>query len=116
MLSQGFQIVYKNFFSTQSPLGNPKGKKRNVGFIKLNVMSARRHTYIIGQPRRAIKTRLKEHKANFKTNAKKKSRVDEIFNTGHIITAENFKPISTITNNRYLNPGKLFNTHRKKNY
>ena len=68
----------------------------------------------VGQTKRTIKTRFKEHMAHFKYNRVEKSRVAQhIYETGHKITIEDLKIRKKIGNSLELNSHESILIHKK---
>ena len=103
--SHGIRIAYTPGNSLQSLLGNTKDKideHERSGIYEINCSGCDKK--YIGQTKRPIVTRFKEHIAHFRFNRPEKSAVAQhILETSHPIELKNLKLIRTVTNNRELN-------------
>ncbi|KAI4466555.1 giy-yig endonuclease superfamily [Holotrichia oblita] len=95
------RIVYSSGTSLRNLIGNPKDKIQPLeksGIYEINCKDCNQK--YIGQTRRAVSTRFKEHMANLRFNRTEKSSVAQhIFETDHNIDHTNVKLIRQINNN-----------------
>ncbi|KAI4456803.1 giy-yig endonuclease superfamily [Holotrichia oblita] len=96
----GLRIVYSCGTSLRSLIGNPKDKMQPLeksGIYEINCNDCNQK--YIGQTRRAVSTRFKEHMANLRFNRIEKASVAQhIFETDHNIDHTNVKLIRQINN------------------
>ena len=103
-------IFYKTNNNLKKRLQNPKDKideetKAGIYSIACNDCSK---TYV-GQTKRSIKTRYKEHFSHLTHNHPTKSAVaSHCLETGHTITSSNLKLLKHVTSPRYLNAWESF--------
>ncbi|KAI4469133.1 giy-yig endonuclease superfamily [Holotrichia oblita] len=100
------RIVYSSGTSLRSLIGNPKDKIQPLeksGIYEINCKDCNQK--YIGQTRRAVSTRFKEHMANLRFNRIEKSSVAQhIFETDHNIDHTNVKLIRQINNSSSSRP------------
>lgn len=105
-----YNVSYKTKNNLKSKLENPKDKinflnKSGIYEIKCDDCDK---TYI-GQTKRAIKTRFKEHAAHIKFNRPEKSAVaGHCILNGHSISEGSLKILKSITSTKYLNPWETY--------
>ena len=101
----GVTLAHSNPHNIRSLLGNPKSKETPMnksGIYEISCVDCEK--MYIGQTKRKLVTRFKEHIAHFKYNRRGRSSVaDHIFDTGHRIFEDNVKLVKEIHNSNLLN-------------
>ena len=102
----GITLAHSNPSNLRSLLGNPKSKDNTLhksGIYEIDCADCDK--LYIGQTKRRLITRFKEHIAHFKFNRRGRSSVaDHIFDTGHRIFLDNAKLIKPVNNPSLLSP------------
>lgn len=111
------KIAFTSNNTIKINLGNPKDKINTLdksGIYEINCLDCEKK--YIGQTRRSIITRFKEHVAHAKFLRPEKSKVAQhIYDSGHRINKEGLKLIKAVTSNRELNSYESLFIHQKGN-
>lgn len=114
---ENLKIAYKNTSNIKELLGNPKDKEET--FLKSGIYKIKCgccDSQYIGQTKRSILTRFKEHIAHFKYNRFEKSAVAQhIKESEHPIRQENLFLVKSITNQRQLDAYESIEILKHKN-
>ena len=112
-----FKLVFSNNNNIKTLLGNPKDKielNEKSGIYKINCSNCDKS--YIGQTRRSINIRFKEHMAHLKYNRVDKSSVAHHMTTlNHATDINNLKLIKTCNNNNNLDAAESLEILRHKN-
>ena len=108
--------VYSSGTNLRSLIGNPKDKVQPLEKSGIYEISCKNcNQKYIGQTRRSISTRFKEHMANLKHNRIEKSSVAQhIFENDHNIDHSNVKLIRPISNCKFLNVFESLEIYKNK--
>ena len=112
-----FKLAYKSNHSLSNLLGNPKdeievNQKSGIYEICCNECNVK----YIGQTRRPILTRYKEHIAHFRFNRPEKSSVARhILEKGHPMPLDSLKLIKPVENNRELDSYESIYIYKHRN-
>lgn len=115
--AQNLKVAYKSSNSLRNLLGNTKDKiqvdqKSGIYEIKCPVCDLK----YVGQTRRPISTRYKEHIAHFRFNRPEKSSVARhISETGHGIPPENLRLVKEVCDYRELDAYESIFIHKNSN-
>ena len=100
----GLRMIYQSAPKLKDILGNPKDKMHKFdksGIYEIGCNDCDKK--YIGQTRRSVKTRFKEHVAHIRYGRSDKSSVaDHVLGTGHYIGIDNVKLIKAVNSNRKL--------------
>ena len=99
-----YRIAYNSGNTLRNLLGNPKDKievEDKSGIYEISCGNCEKK--YVGQTRRSIKTRYKEHIAHFRLNRPEKSSVAQhIFDTGHSMGPNSLRLAKSVSCNREL--------------
>lgn len=108
------KVVHTSGSTLQNLLGNPKDKVGVLGKSGIYEISCNDcdHKYI-GQTRRSVTTRFKEHMAHLRFGRFERSSVAQhIYENDHIININNVKLIRAITNCKFLDAWESLEIHK----
>lgn len=104
---KNISIVYKNIRSLKSALGSPKDlidEYDKSGIYKVKCLDCPTDTFYIGQTKRKIKTRFKEHTAHFYNDRITRSAIaDHLIGEGHDVDNLELNLVKEINEPRLLN-------------
>lgn len=113
---QDLQIAFKSGSSLKSLLGSAKDKievDQKSGIYEITCKDCNQK--YVGQTRRSISTRYKEHIAHFRYNRPEKSSVARhIFDTGHGMPTDSLRLVKTVHNFRELDSYESIYIHRNR--
>ena len=113
---QDHQIAFKSDNSLKSLLGNAKDKievDQKSGIYEIACKEY--NEKYVGQTKRSISTRYKEHIAHFKYNRPEKSSVARhIFDTSHAMPTDSLRLVKTVNNYRELDSYESIYIHRNR--
>lgn len=111
------QVAFKSSTSLKNVLGNTKDKiesNQKSGIYEINCKNCNQK--YVGQTKRSISTRYKEHIAHFRFNRPEKSSVARhIWDTGHGMPADSIRLIKTVNNYRELDSFESIYMFKNKN-
>lgn len=113
-----YKIVYSSNNRIHNLLGNPKDKVETLeksGIYEIKCSHCNRK--YVGQTKRSIQIRFKEHLAHFRCNRFEKSSVAEhILETGHSIKIDDLKLLQAVSSPRELNAYESIHIFKNEDY
>jgi len=104
------KVSFKTENNLKKKLQNPKDRQLNEdksGIYQINCNNCTK--LYIGQTKRSIRTRFKEHTSNIRLNHPEKSAIaNHCITTGHTIRENNLKILKPVSNSYYLNAWETF--------